>query len=177
MPFHELWLPSFGSDGFIDRFMRKSQFTPLICDPENYCIGIDQGDERAARGANTRPRLGKAFNKLLRLSPDSEERSWHNHTGTLALNSVVWGESKVDPSAHRTRYQDEGAILWAQPEWLEEALRTNKRSLILIASFSKYKSNLGTSESRGIRMLFVGLKRNGEPLRWLFAKKASEVVF
>jgi hypothetical protein len=93
------------------------------------------------------------------------------------LKSEVWGEWRPDPDSHRSRYQDEGAILWAKHGWLDDALKSYGQSLIFKLSFSKYKSSKSYEETTGVRGLFVGLKRSGEAPRFWFAKKASETIY
>ncbi len=177
-PDHDLWFPIFGSDGRRDRYVKQSLFYPLIWNPEKYPIGIDQHDEWAARGAIARPKLGLAFNKLLKLTPDDDERHWHDHRNNLVLKSEIWGEWKPDPDSHRSsRYQDEGVILWAERDWLDEALKSCKRGIIFKLSFSKYKSSRDYDDSSGVRGVYVGLKSGGKHVRFWFAKKASESIY
>jgi hypothetical protein len=176
-PGHDLWLPSFGSDGRVDRWSDKSLFKPLIWEPEKYPIGIDERDEWATRGVMARPRLGLALNKVLGLTPDDDERHWHDSANRLALKSEVWGEWRPDPDSNRSRYQDEGAILWAKDGWLDDALKSCRQSLIFKLSFSKYKSSKSYDDSSGVRGLYVGLKRSGEAPRFWFAKKATETMY
>ncbi|WP_296593204.1 NACHT domain-containing protein [Methylophaga sp.] len=176
-PDHDLWLPRFGSDGRIDRYTMKSPFYPLIWEPEKYPIGIDKGDEWATRGAISRPKLGLVLNKMLGLTPDDNERQWFDRTNKLALMSEIWGEWRPDPDVHTGRYLDEGTILWADREWLDEVLKSYKRSLIFEISFTKYKSSKSYDESSGVRELYVGLRRSDELPRFWFARKASEKVY
>jgi hypothetical protein len=175
-PDHDLWLPRFESDGKVDRYAKKRPFDPLIWEPAKYPIGIDERDEWAARGAIARPKLGLEFNKLLGLASD-DERYWHDNAGKLALKSDVWGEWKPDADDRGIRYQDEGAILWAERDWLDRALKSCKRSLIFKLGFSKYKSSKSYDDSSGVRELYVGLKRSGDSPRFWYAKKASETVY
>lgn len=176
-PDHDLGLPRFGSDGRVDRYAKKRPFDPLIWEQEKYPIGIDERDEWAARGAIARPKLGLAINKLFGLISDDDERHWYDNAGKLALKSDVWGEWKPDAEARGSRYQDEGAILRAEHEWLDRALKFCKRSLIFKLGFSKYKSSKSYDDSSGVRELYVGLKRSGESPRFWYAKKASETVY
>lgn len=173
---HDLWLPRFGSDGRIDRFSKKVVFDPLIWDPETHSIGIDEGDEWAARGSISRPRLGLSINKLLGLKPDEDYKQWYNCEGTLALKSEIWGAWKPDPDVRGVRSQDEGEILWAQREWLDGALKACGKSLIYKVSFSKYKSSHSYDESSGVKAVYVGLKRSDQNYRFWFAKRASKLV-
>ena len=175
-PDHDLWLPRFESDGRVDRYSKKRPFEPLIWAPEKYPIGIDERDEWAARGAIARPKLGLVINKLFGLVSDDDERHWHDNAGKLALKSDVWGEWKPSADARGSRYQDEGAILWAERDWLDGALKSCKRSLIFKLGFSKYKSRKSYDDSSGVRELYVGLKRSGGSPRFWYAKKASEAV-
>ncbi|MDG4720727.1 hypothetical protein [Thalassospira aquimaris] len=174
---HDLWLPTFNARGLVDRYAQERPFDPLICNPETYPIGIDQGDEIAARAAIARPRLGLALVKVLRLTPDNDKRHWHDDNGALALKSVVWGEWKTDPASHRDKYQDEGTILLAERQWLNRALGSCKQSLIYTLHFTKYKSSNSHHNSSGIRKVYVGLQRKGELPRFWFARKASEAVY
>lgn len=176
-PEYDLWLPSFQSDGRVDRHAGKTPINPLIWEPEKYPIGIDERDEWATRGAMARPKLGLALNKLLGLTPEDDERRWRDRTNRLALKSEVWGEWRPDPDSHRSRYQDEGAILWAERDWLDEALKSCRHSLIFKLSFLKYKSSKSYDDSSGVRRLYVGLKRSGEAPRFWFAREASEAIF
>lgn len=174
---HDFWLPRYGSDGRVDRYTTKGPFDPLIWVPETYPIGIDERDEWAARGAIARPKLGLAINRLLGLTTRDGERHWHDRKGKLALKSSVWGEWRPDADTRGGRYQDEGAILWADLDWLEETLKSCKRGLIFKFDFSKYKSSRSYDESSGVREQYVGLKRKGELPRFWFAKKASETMY
>ncbi|WP_417794659.1 NACHT domain-containing protein [Terasakiella pusilla] len=175
-PDHDLWLPSFGSDGRIDRYRTKGLFDPLIWEPEKYPIGIDERDKWATRGAIARPKLGLALNKLLGLTADEDERYWQDNTGKQVLKSEVWGEWRPDPDGRGSRYQDEGAILWAKRDWLDEVLKSCKISLICKLSFSKYKSNKSYDDTSGVKERYVGLKRKGECTRFWLANKASKTV-
>ncbi len=176
-PDHDLWLPRFGSDGRVDRYAKKTPFVPLIWNPEKYPIGIDRGDEWAARGAIERTRLGLAITRILGLAPDKDQQQWHDSNGALALNSEVWGEWKIDPDVRRGKYQDEGSLLWAERDWIDGMLKSCRRSLIIKLGFSKYKSSKSYDDSSGVRELYVGLKRNGEDPRFWFAKKASKTLY
>lgn len=176
-PDYELWLPSFGVDGRVDRFTKKRPFDPLIWKPEIHLTGIDERDEWATRGAIARPKLGCALNKLLGLTTDLDERHWFDSKGKLVLKSDVWGEWRPDTDTRGSRYQDEGAILWVEIGWLDSVLKSFKRSVIFTLGFSKYKSSKSYDESSGVRELYVGLKRSGERPRFWFAKKASETVY
>lgn len=173
-PDHELWLPIFGSDGRVDRFANKSPFRPLIWDPDMYPVGIDEADEWAARGAIARPQLGLALNRLLGLTPSNDKRKWYDGKGTLLLKNEIWGEWRPNPDDYRSRQQDDGAILWAKRELLDEALKSNKRSLIYKINFSKYASRSSYDDDPGIRQVFVGLKNGGKPFRFWHANAASK---
>ncbi|MEY8143107.1 NACHT domain-containing protein [Falsihalocynthiibacter sp. CO-5D18] len=177
LPDHELWLPRFGSDGRSDRFSTKSAFAPLIWDPETYPIGIDASDEWATRGAIARPRLGHTINKALGLRSDENDRRWLDSKGSIALKSEVWGSWKPDGEGRGGRYQDEGEILWANREWLDEILKTCRQSLAYRVSFSKYKSSKSYDETSGVKEVYVGLKRYEQDFRFWFAKNASKTVY
>lgn len=111
----------------VDRYTADNPFNPLIWEPEKYPIGVDESEERAARVAKARPKLGLSLNKLLGLASDDDERLWHDHINRLVLKSGVWGEWRQEPDA-RSKYRDEGAILWAERDWLDEVLKSSKKA-------------------------------------------------
>jgi hypothetical protein len=121
--------------------------------------------------------LGLTLNELFGLSPDNDERHWYDNAGELALKSDIWGEWKPDTDARGSRFQDEGAVLWAERDWLDRILKSCKRSLIFTLGFSKYKSSKSYDDSTGVRKQYVALKRSGESPRFWCAKKASETVY
>ena len=172
----DLWLPMLGADGRVDHHSRKTPFEPLVWEPERYPVGIDESDEWAARGAIARPRLGLALTKALGLSSDKHEMHWHDGKDALALRSTVWGEWKPDRGSHIGKSLDEGAILWAEREWLDGMLRSCGQCLIYKLDFRKYRPIERYDESSGVRAVYVGLKRNGKGARFWFAKKASATV-
>ena len=172
---YDLWLPTFNSDGRIDRYAEKNQFCPLVWVTEKYPIGIDENDEWATRGAIERPRLGLALNRILGLTANDYGREWHDGNGEIALKSEVWGEWRPDPGSQRSRYQDEGAILRADINWVDKALSSCGKSLIFKFRFSNSKNSY--DETSRVRAQFVGLKRNGENPRFWYAKKASQTVY
>lgn len=174
---YDFWLPSFNSDGRVDRYAQKKSFKPLIWEPEKYPVGIDERDELAARGAIARPKLGLAIIRMLGLTPDENQRYWYDGAGQLTLKSEVWGKWRQDPDVHSRGYQDEGAILCAEHDWLNAVLKSCNRSLVFKIGFSKYKSSKSYDDSFGLRELYVSLKRSGESPRFWHAKKASETVY
>ncbi|MCF3592905.1 hypothetical protein LZG00_02715 [Rhodobacteraceae bacterium LMO-12] len=176
-PDHDLWLPSFESNGHIVRYAKKRPFDPLIWKPEKYPVGIDERDEWATKDAKARPKLGLVINKVLQLTSDDDERNWRDSAGNLVLKSDVWGEWRPDADARGTRYQDEGAILWAERGWLDRTLKSCKRSLIITLDFSKHKSSRSYDDSSGVRGVYVGLKRAEEHPRFWFASNASANIY
>lgn len=177
VPYHDFWLPQFGSDGRTDRFTKREPFTPFIWEPEIYPVGIDEHDEWATRGAIARPKLGAALNRKLGLTPDNDEMLWHDNIGSLALKSDVWGKWRPDAENRGIRFQDDGSILWARLDWLNRVLESSKRSLIFTIRFSKYKSSRSYDDSSGIKEAYVGLKRVNEAPRFWLAKEASKTSY
>lgn len=176
-PEHDIWLPSFGSDGEPDRRMRKSDFNPLIWDPEIYSNGVDSGDEFATRYAVERARLGKDLTKRLELEPDCDYREWFARDGSLALRSQVWGQWRPEPSDNRNWFQDDGMVLWASTGWLDSALETLNQTLVLHIDFYRYKSYRGHEDTPGLRATFIGLRKHDGTFRVWKAKQASKAVY
>lgn len=176
-PDHNLWLPRFESDGRANHHSNENPFDPVIWEPEKYPIGVDEGDKWAARGAIARPRLGLKLNKAMGLRPNKDYRQWYDGGDKPVLISDVWGEWKPNPDVHRSNYQSEGAILWAECEWLDRMLKSCGQSLVYNFSFTKYKSSRSYDDSSGVRQLYVGLKQSESSIRLWFAKKASEAMY
>ena len=176
-PDHDIWLPAFGSDGEVDRHMQRSEFEPLIWEPERYTIGIDVGDEIATRYAIERPGLGKRLIERLGLESDKDRRSWFTKNGTLALRSQVWGQWRPEPSNHRGWYQDEGLIFWAAQDWLDQALSTLNRSLVFHIDLHKYSSRSSYDESPGLKAVYIALLNKDGTLRTWKAKHASKTIY
>ncbi|MBO6581984.1 MAG: hypothetical protein JJ954_03390 [Hyphomonas sp.] len=171
--YHDIWLPMFDQDGNIDSYTSETPFEPLIWEPSPYPIGIDESDEWAASGAIARPRLGIALSNALALVSDSDSRQWSDANGALALSNQVWGEWKTDPDNYKHMSREEGAILWAESDWLEQALKSLDRSLVFAVTLSRYKSYRSYEDSSGMRETYVGLRQFGNPIRFWRAKAAS----
>ncbi len=176
-PDHDIWLPTFGSDGELDRHMRRSKFEPLIWEPERYSIGIDAGDEFSARYAAERARLGKVVNKRLGLKSDDDFREWFTQGGSIALRSQVWGQWRPEPSDHRGWFQDDGRVLWAHSVWLDSALAKLNRTLVLHIDFHRYKSHRSYDDTPGLRAVYIGLRKPDGTLRFWKAKVASKTTY
>ena len=173
-PGHELWLPTFASDGCVDSHSDATPYEPFIWEPEKYPLGIDEGDKLATRGAAARPRLGIDLACTLGISSDEFSKEWHCADGTLALRSQVWGGWEPDPNGRQQSIQNEGVILWASPKWLDQALSQINRSLVYSIKFSKYKSRLDNDDASGVNSVYVGLRSSDKPLRLWYASKASK---
>ncbi|WP_165828113.1 NACHT domain-containing protein [Rhodovulum sp. BSW8] len=177
LPDHEIWLPSFSSTGEEDHFEERGEFEPLIWEPDPYTIGIDASDEIATKYAIKRPGLGKRLNEILGLKPDSGRRSWFQKDGKIVLKSQVWGQWRPDPSDHRGWFQDEGLIFWAEPDWLDQALSTLNRRLVLHVDLHKYKSNARFSDDPGLRAVYIALLNKDGTLRTWKARQASKAIY
>lgn len=173
----DFWLPTLGHDGDTDRHIRPSPFTPMICDPEIYPIGIDDGDEWATRLVLGRPRLGLALTASLGLVADQNFKFWRNNQGHEVLKHQAWGEWKPSPHDYRDREQVSGAILRAELGWLNKMLRANKWSLVQTVSFSKPRPHRLYDDAPGLRADFVGSKLSEKPYRFWYAKKASKTRY
>lgn len=178
LPSHDFWLPEFWDEGYYDhRYRQKSPFEPFVWSPENHGLGIDEGDEIAARWSASRPRLGIALTKRLGLTVGSTYGEWFAANGELALKSQVWGAWQPDPDQHRHRHQVDGEILWATPSWLDAALLRLKRRLVTTVTIWKYRSSRAYDETSGVKLVLVGLRGDDGTFRLWHAKKASSVDY
>ncbi|SOE97684.1 hypothetical protein SAMN05414139_10834 [Burkholderia sp. D7] len=174
-PSHDLWLPEFWDDGYYDHRLRgKSPFAPLVWSPETHSLGIDVGDEVAARGPGGRPRLGIELTESLALVNGPDCTEWHTAEGRLALRSQVWGNWKPDPDHNRSRHHEDGEILWASPDWLDTALFSLNQQLVFTVTLRKYRSSRDYDTSSGIKSVLVGLRSDDGALMFWQAKKASK---
>lgn len=172
---HDLWLPECWDQGYYNRHDRKkTPFVPLVWEPENYGCGIDEGEEIAAQGAASRPRLGIELTQRLGLENAPNSRDWHTVDGGLALRSQVWGNWQPDPDNHRHRRHEDGEILWASPVWLIEALSTLNQQLVYTITLQKYPSSRDYDSSRGVKLILVGLRGDDGTIRFWHAHKASK---
>lgn len=174
-PSHDLWLPEFWDEGYYDhRYRQETLFDPLVWAPEPHSLGIDVGDEIAARGPGGRPRLGIDLTNSLELVNVPNNGDWLTADGGLALRSQVWGNWKPDPNQRHSRHHDDGEILWASPDWLAGALSTLKRRLVFTVTLQKYQSSHDYVTSSVVKSVFVGLRVDDGTLRLWQAKKASK---
>jgi NACHT domain len=173
---HDVWLPEFWDEGYYDqRYHQKSAFSPLVWAPERYGLGVDLGDEIATQGPAERPRLGIELTKSLKLVNQLNSGDWHTAQGGLALRSQVWGGWKPSPDSRGARHNDDGAFLWASPDWLDETLSILKKRIILTLTLRKYGSSRSYDPSSGVKSVLVGLRNDDGTLRVWRAKKASKV--
>ncbi len=176
-PDHEIWLPAFDPNGYVDRDVQSSEFEPLVWVPQRYPVGIDVGDEFATEYPVIRPRLGRGLTTSLGLVPDADDIDWLTQDGNLALKSQVWGQWRPDPDDNRAWFQDEGRVLWAQPDWLDGALSTLNRSLVFHIDLHKYKRRESFDDDSGLHGVYVALWTKEGTLRVWKARKASETVY
>lgn len=174
----DFWLPEFWDDGYFDRRHRQaSPFEPLIWAPEHYGLGIDPGDELAAHGAASRPRLGIDLTQQLSLTEGPVFGEWHDASGGLALNSQVWGKWERDPDQNKCRQQSGGEILGANPAWFEATLLGLKRRLVTTIKLWKYRSSKSYDETSGAKLVIVALRGDDGSMRFWYARKASSVDY
>ena len=174
-PASDFWLPEFCDGGYYDRRNRsETPFAPFIWAPESYGIGIDVGDELAAEGPASRPRLGIELTDELDLQQQSNDSDWFVGGDTLALRSQVWGGWKSDSHHRHSRYHDDGEILWASPTWLDATLVALKSRLVTTITLWKHKSSREYDDSSSIKLVLVALRQKGGALRLWHAKQASK---
>jgi hypothetical protein len=90
-------------------------------------------------GAASRPRLGVDLTTKLGLTADADNREWKTANNEMALRSQVWGEWVPDADNHRHHRNEDGEILWAAPDWLNQALPNLDRQLVYTVTLKKYK--------------------------------------
>ena len=169
-------MPEFWDGGYYERRSRQqSLFEPLVWAPEHYGLGIDQGDELAAHGAASRPRLGIDLTQHLLLTEGPIFGEWHDASGGLALKSQVWGKWEPNPEQHQYRQQSGGEILSATPTWLGATLICKKRRLVTTIKLWKYPSSRSYDETSGVKLVIVALRSDDGIMRFWHAKKASTV--
>lgn len=175
---HDLWLPEFWDGGYYDRnYRQETPFSPLIWAPDPYRLGIDEGDEIATRGPAARPRLGIDLTRDFELVNEKNGGDWRTTDGHLALRSQVWGSWVPDPDQRQSRYHNDGAILWASPEWLTAELTKLNQQLVFTITLWKYRSSRGTDHPGGVKSVLVALKMDDGTLRLWQAKKASKLGY
>lgn len=176
-PDHDLWLPSFDSYGNVDRHTAKSDFEPLIWEPERYPEGIDVGDEFATRYPVIRPRLGRALIRDLGLRTENEGGVWLAEDRQTALRSQVWGQWQPDPDSHHGWHQDEGMLLWACPDWLDTALLKLGRRLVFYINFYRSRSYRSFDSRPRLRAAYVALRMPEGTYRVWQAKEAMNTAY
>jgi hypothetical protein len=171
---HDLWLPQCWDGGYYERWGRRpSPFEPFIWSAEAYGLGIDTGDELAAKGAAARPRLGMEITNLLSLASDQFSGTWWTPEGKPALQSVVWGQWKRSEENYRAHSPVEGEALLVDPQWLGATMSRLRRRLVYTISFSKSPSTRGYDDRTGVKAVFVGLRTPDSKLRVWHASRAS----
>nr|WP_035373824.1 NACHT domain-containing protein [Acetobacter persici] len=174
-PASDFWLPECWDGGYYDRCSRReTPFAPLIWVPESYGIGIDVGDELAAEGPASRPRLGIKLTDELGLQQQTDDSDWFVDSDTLALRSQVWGGWKSDSDHRHSRYHDDGEILLASPKWLDDTLDVLKHRLVTTITLWKRKSSRDYDDSSSVKLVLVALRQKDGTLRLWHAKHASK---
>ena len=105
-------------------------------------IGVDAGEETATRGAASRPRIGVDLTGKFGLIANADSREWKTANNELALRSQVWGEWIPDADNHRHHRNEDGEILWAALDWLDQALPKFDMQLVYTVTLEKYKEGL-----------------------------------
>lgn len=173
-PSGDFWLPEFWDDGHYDLRRRgESPFAPLIWAKEAYGLGIDEGDELAAQGPAARPRLGVDLTEQLGIHQQPASTDWFAADGNLSLRSQVWGSWRQDPDRAGSRHHHDGEILWALPTWLNGTLTCVKQQLVTTITLWKHKSSRDYDESKGVKLVLIGLRLKDGGMRFWHAKKAS----
>ncbi len=114
---------------------------------------------------------------MLGLFPDKDFREWQTPDHKLALRSQVWGEWLPDPDDHRGNQQNEdGEILWASPDWLDEVLPSLDRQLVYTVTLNKYKERR-YGDGSGAKAVYVGTRPARKSIRFWYAKKSSSTIY
>jgi hypothetical protein len=128
-------------------------------------------------GAALRPRLGIELTAQFGLIADADSREWRTANNELALRSQVWDEWIPDADNYRHHRNEDGEILWAAPDWLDQALPKFDRQLVYTVSLEKYKESRSYSDASGAKAIHVGTRPAGKGIRFWFAKKASAIIY
>lgn len=173
----DLDLPEFWEAGHYDsKAHRESPFAPLVWAPQIYRLGVDEGDEIAAEGPATRPRLGINITNELGLVNEAIEREWRTADGVLALLSDVWGGWKPNPDDSRFRERQDGEILWGSRPWLSAALSALNQRLVMNVTLWKHRSYRGYEPSKGVKLVLIGLRSDDGAMRFWPARDGSKVT-
>lgn len=140
-------------------------------------IGVDAGEETATRGAASRPRIGVDLTGKFGLIANADSREWKTANNELALRSQVWGEWIPDADNHRHHRNEDGEILWAALDWLDQALPKFDMQLVYTVTLEKYKEGRSYSDASGAKAIYVGTRPAGKGIRFWFAKKASAKIY
>jgi hypothetical protein len=174
---HDLWLPMFWHEGVDDPHSQERPFDSFVWAPENYGLGVDAGEQTATGGAASRPRLGADLTAKFCLSSDADSREWKTADNELALRSQVWGEWTPDADNYRHHRNEDGEILWAAPDWLDQVLSKIDKQLVYTVTLQKYKDSRSYSDASGAKAVYVGTRPAGKGIRFWLAKKASATIY
>ena len=175
---NDLWLPEFWDEGHYDQSFRlSSPFAPLVWVPEKRGLGIDVGDELAARGPAGRPRLGIDLTRRFGLINELNGGDWRSGDGSLAVRSQVWGEWKTNPDDTRYRDNDDGEILLASRDWLAAALSALDQRLVLRLELWKHASARSYDTSIRLKLVLVGLRGDDGGVRVWESRNASKTDY
>jgi hypothetical protein len=167
----------FWHDGVDDPHRQERPFESFIWAPENYGLGVDAGEETATGGAASRARLGVDLTAKFGLIADAESREWKTANNEVALRSQVWGEWIPDADNYRHHRNEDGEILWAAPNWLDQTLPKFDRQLVYVVKLEKYKDSRSYSDASGAKAVYIGTRPAGNSIRFWFAKKASATIY
>lgn len=173
---HDLWLPMFENDGLEAPYRQERPFDSFICMNEKHGLGVDAGEKIATGGAALRPRLGVDLTTQLGLISDVDSRVWKTASNEPALRSQVWGEWLPSSDNYRHHYNEEGEILMADLDWLDQALPKIGKQIVYKITLEKYKDR-HLHDSFGAKAVYVATKASERNLRFWLAKKASATKY
>lgn len=162
LPDHEIWLPTLETDGESRTHQERSEFTPWIWEPERFCSAIDEEDKFATRTAATRAKVGPSIIGSYELSSLDEGKSWHGPLKERLLQSTVWGRWSSGTDGY---FQDEGTVLRADRQWLDQVMSDRRQSIAYYIHVEKYNSHRSYDSDDSVKSVVIGLLTEGHDLR------------
>lgn len=129
-------------------------------------VGIDIEDRLATRLVLQRTHLTKAWSKKLELTPDIERKKWITKKGTLAIESIVWGEQLLSGRLYVRQIDLSGEVLKADARWLMTVLQKIKRRLALIVILERKRERKTLPNKEKVFLMLLDSEQGGKFTLW-----------